>query len=91
MIIRAKFPSTCPGCGERIRVGEQVEWARGTKARHVACAPGRAPTPCPDCEGEPCARHWNASRRKEGPALVRNVDYPIGSWMDDDRGYEGDY
>ena len=41
MIIQAKFASVC-GCGRQIRVGEKVEWSRGAKARHVACA-GSAP------------------------------------------------
>lgn len=42
MIITAKFASVCPCCSSRIDVGSKVEWARGEKARHVACskAPG---------------------------------------------------
>lgn len=38
MIITAKFASVCPCCSSRIAVGEKVEWERGSKARHVACA-----------------------------------------------------
>lgn len=38
MIITAKFASVCPCCSLRIAVGERVEWERGSKARHAACA-----------------------------------------------------
>lgn len=38
MTITAKFASTCPCCSKPIRPGEKVEWAKGEKARHVACA-----------------------------------------------------
>ena len=43
MIIRAKFPSTCPTCGGRIQPGTLVGWDPGTKATHEDCgAPQRA-------------------------------------------------
>lgn len=38
MIITAKFASMCPCCSSRIVEGSKVEWNRGEKARHVACA-----------------------------------------------------
>lgn len=38
MTIVAKFKSVCPCCSKPIRVGERVEWERGSKAMHVACA-----------------------------------------------------
>lgn len=38
MIITAKFASVCPCCSARIAVGSKVEWNRGEKARHAACA-----------------------------------------------------
>lgn len=38
MIITAKFAATCPCCSAQIKVGEKVEWTKGSKARHVACA-----------------------------------------------------
>lgn len=38
MIIVAKFASVCPCCSARIAVGSKVEWSRGEKAKHVACA-----------------------------------------------------
>lgn len=37
MTITAKFASVCPHCGTRITPGTQVEWSRGSQARHVAC------------------------------------------------------
>lgn len=38
MIITAKFASVCPCCNARIAVGSKVEWSKGSKACHVACA-----------------------------------------------------
>lgn len=38
MVIIAKFASVCPCCSARIVVGSQVEWTRGSKATHAACA-----------------------------------------------------
>ena len=46
MKISAKFASECPTCGVWLRKGEQVEWARGTRAQHLACAaPAAVVTP----------------------------------------------
>lgn len=44
MTITAKFASVCPCCAQRIQPGSKVEWSKGSKARHVACAvkPGAA-------------------------------------------------
>jgi len=38
MTITAKFNSTCPVCGKKIKAGEQVEWQKGQKAKHLHCA-----------------------------------------------------
>lgn len=45
MVITAKFAGTCNVCNFAIVAGSKVEWASGTKARHVACvaAPSSAP------------------------------------------------
>ena len=40
MIIIAKFSSTCPVCSASIAIGSKVEWSKGARARHVACAGG---------------------------------------------------
>ena len=40
MKIRAKYQSRCPACDSTINVGDEVEWSKGTKAVHAACAPG---------------------------------------------------
>lgn len=47
MTITAKFNSVCPCCGNRISAGEKVEWTKGSKAHHVACAskPGAKAVP----------------------------------------------
>lgn len=42
MVITAKFASVCPVCSARISVGAKVEWSKGEKARHTACAAGPA-------------------------------------------------
>lgn len=38
MIITAKFASCCPLCNGDLRVGDQVEWTKGEKAKHPSCA-----------------------------------------------------
>ena len=38
MVITAKFASVCPCCSQRIVPGSKVEWAKGSPARHTACA-----------------------------------------------------
>lgn len=37
MTISAKFPSRCACCGGNIRVGEQIEWTKGSPAVHAGC------------------------------------------------------
>ena len=37
MTITAKFDSKCPTCQGPIVAGEQVEWSKGTRARHQGC------------------------------------------------------
>lgn len=44
MIIPAKYASECSSCGKKIEIGAKIEWARGQKARHVACAPSIVPS-----------------------------------------------
>jgi len=37
MTITAKYPSTCQACSCPITVGQQIEWTKGSPARHTAC------------------------------------------------------
>lgn len=37
MTITARYASTCPTCSHAITPGQQVEWTRGSQARHVDC------------------------------------------------------
>lgn len=74
MTITAKFSSICPCCNNRIEAGTKVEWTKGNKARHVACATQSGATSAPTREplcfsGEPAirAQHW--SQRGHGPAV----------------------
>ena len=59
MTITAKFSTICPCCNGRISAGDKVEWTKGTKARHVACAgaPGAASAP-----SRAPGRNWNPDR-----------------------------
>lgn len=41
MVIRAKFNSRCPKCGNFINAGDEVNWERGSKATHVTCPEGK--------------------------------------------------
>lgn len=43
MTITAKYAATCPCCNRPINVGDRIEWSKGTKARHAACAAVGAP------------------------------------------------
>lgn len=47
----AKFDGTCAGCGEPIRVGQEIRWASfdnpGGNIEHVACPSPEIP--CPHC------------------------------------------
>lgn len=38
MTITAKYAATCPCCNRPISVGDKIEWSKGSKARHAACA-----------------------------------------------------
>ena len=64
MVIRAKFNSRCPRCGNFINAGDEIEWERGKKATHVKCPDsptintgpkktGQLWEPCPKCGREP--------------------------------------
>jgi hypothetical protein len=37
MFIKAKYHGVCKKCGSEIRVGEEIEWSRGSGARHTIC------------------------------------------------------
>ncbi len=40
MTITARYPATCPCCHAAIHAGDQIEWTKGSPARHTACAAG---------------------------------------------------
>lgn len=40
MTITARYATVCPCCSQPIAPGAQVEWAKGSPAKHVACAGG---------------------------------------------------
>lgn len=48
--MRAKYPGRCRACGRDIEVGEDIDWSKGTGARHASCVRGSTPSvhrPCP--------------------------------------------
>lgn len=51
MIITARFASICPCCSVRIEAGSSVEWTRGEKAKHPACAGVTMPASTPVTAG----------------------------------------
>lgn len=65
MVIRAKFNSMCPRCGEFINIGTEIDWEKGQKATHINCPEKPAAVPvgpkmtgqlweeCPRCGREP--------------------------------------
>ncbi len=55
MLITAKYSGICPVCSSSIAAGSKVEWARGEKARHAACATVPATSTATDCYGRPLA------------------------------------
>lgn len=59
MTITAKFPGFCPCCNGPIHAGDKVEWTKGAKATHAACA-----------ASAPAARPQSAYR----PRQLRNGD-----------------
>lgn len=58
MTITAKFAGTCPVCRQPIVPGAKVEWAKGSQARHVACATAGASAPAPQS-----ATMWSRGER----------------------------
>ncbi len=44
MTITARYAATCPCCAVPIRPGDQIEWAKGSPARHASCAPRATPS-----------------------------------------------
>jgi len=58
MIITAKFPSLCPCCNARITVGSKVEWSKGAKATHVACATAAPAAARPSAAVQAYSRAW---------------------------------
>ena len=66
MTITAKFASSCPTCGGKIRKGEQINWERGKPAQHVQCAPqaehvSQEDYPCSDRGYEDQCADWYRS------------------------------
>jgi hypothetical protein len=59
MKIRARYPGTCEACGGPIEAGEDIEWARTERPRHVRCL---EPSPFIDADGQPDSR-FNRERR----------------------------
>lgn len=44
MTITARYAATCPCCAAPIRPGDQIEWSKGSPARHAGCKPSATPS-----------------------------------------------
>lgn len=74
MTIRAKFASTCPDCGRAIEVGSEIEWERGSKARHTDCSiAAAAPAAAPVAVSSTDLTYETVGRR----VYVRGNSYPF--------------
>lgn len=47
MLITAKYAATCATCRQPIRPGQQIEWAKGSPARHTTCGTTSAAADAP--------------------------------------------
>jgi uncharacterized OB-fold protein len=44
MTITARYASRCASCGQAVTPGQQIEWTKGSPARHTDCqSPAAAP------------------------------------------------
>lgn len=68
MTIRAKYAGTCPACSRPISVGDFVEWNKGSRAIHPACAGMAAST---GAAVRPAAAAPRATRR---PRTARHCE-----------------
>jgi hypothetical protein len=86
MIITAKFASVCPCCSSRIAVGEKVEWERGAKARHAACAgkPAVATASRSTSRRSAYSRGYGTSRQYGWDGVVGSPSYYWSGQYDED-------
>lgn len=80
MIITAKFASMCPCCSVRISIGSKVEWTKGSKAVHAACAGKTATTAA--ATTAPSRRYYGGSRYATGAGAAASVA-GYSSWCTD--------
>lgn len=68
MTIIAKYAATCPTCSRPIAPGHKIEWAKGTQARHAACAAAAPSIKAPRTYGQriEASRAQTAARRGWG-------------------------
>lgn len=82
MTITARYASRCATCAQQIHVGEQIEWARGTAARHTECPVDRTPIAA-DATPRPYAPRYVS---RIGRTVCRSCGGPLsapGSLCDD--------
>lgn len=81
MIITAKFAGTCPCCSGVITVGSKVEWSKGAKAVHAACA-GKSAGPTVAKTSSNPRRSYARSGGKWNGCSCGAREYPDGSISD---------
>ena len=77
MLITAKYSSTCPTCRLPIAAGSRVEWVRGEKARHEACAAGVAGFTSPLVAAAAPTREPISLERVGRRTYFRGATYPV--------------
>jgi hypothetical protein len=85
MTIRAKYPGRCSQCGGRIVVGSEIEWSKGSPARHSCCgAPSiahartRRTTSAPRRSSFPATAPEPGAHRVSGRSRGRDDRYTVG-------------
>lgn len=84
MIITAKFASTCPCCSARIEAGEKVEWTKGSKARHAACAGKPATASSSTRRRSAYSRGYGTSRQYGWDGVYGSPSYYSSGQYDED-------
>ncbi len=67
MTITAKYAAICPVCNGPINPGSQIEWSKGTKARHTACSSSSSsPAVAPRTYGQRIEAQRSTTARRRG-------------------------
>lgn len=79
MTITAKYSSKCATCGGAIRVGEKIEWSKGSPARHAAegMCQDRQTTPTPAAKKPASTGRASQKQINYALSLIDRMDEPL--------------